>query len=352
MSPADSPAAVQPLLHTRLTERFGLAHPILSAPMAFVSGGALAGAVSRAGGLGLLGGGYAGLLPGEPELCKELALLQGQRCGVGFITWALQQRPWVLDELLERFTPACLVLSFGDPRPWARRLQQDRIPLLCQVQTLQQARLAIEAGAAAIIAQGQEAGGHGGGRGLFPLVPELADHLARHAPDTLLLAAGGIADGRGLAAALLLGADGVVMGSRFVACTAALAPPAALQRILQASGDETVRTTIIDALRGVSWPEEFSFRVLRNALTAQWAHREAEAMAARGSWSARYEEARKQQDYDTAAVVVGEAVGLIQDVQDAHFIIRHTVEQAATLLGQKAGILVSAASALSENAKQ
>ena len=337
MSPADSPAAVQPLLHTRLTERFGLAHPILSAPMAFISGGALASAVSRAGGLGLLGGGYAGLLPGEPELHKELALLQGQRCGVGFITWALQQRPWVLDEVLERCTPSCLMLSFGDPRPWARRLRLDRIPLLCQAQTLQQVQPALEAGAAAIIAQGQEAGGHGGGRGLLPLVPELADYLARHAPDTLLLAAGGIADGRGLAAALLLGADGVVMGSRFVACTEALAPPAALQRILQASGDETVRTTVIDVLRGVPWPDEFSFRVLRNTLTAQWAHRETEAMAARGSWSGRYEEARNQQDYDTAAVVVGEAVGLIQDVQDAQSIIQRTVTQAAFLLGTRAG---------------
>lgn len=344
MSPAEPLATAQPLLRTRLTERFGLAHPILSAPMAFVSGGALAGAVSKAGGLGLLGGGYAGLLPGEPELCEELALLQGQRCGVGFITWALQQRPWVLDELLERFTPACLMLSFGDPRPWAKRLQQDCIPLLCQVQTLQQARVALEAGAAAIIAQGQEAGGHGGGRGLLPLVPEIADFLARHEPDALLLAAGGIADGRGLAAALLLGADGVVMGSRLVASHQARTTPAALQRILQASGDETVRTTIIDALRGVPWPDDFSFRVLRNALTKQWLHREAEARSAHGSWAERYEEARRQQDYDTAAVVVGECVGLIHNIQDAHFLIRHTVEQAATLLGQKASIFVSTAS--------
>jgi nitronate monooxygenase len=106
-----------------------------------------------------------------------------------------------------------------------------------------------------------------------------------------------------------------------------------------------VRTTIIDALRGVPWPDEFSFRVLRNTFTEEWAHREAEALAAHGSWSARYEEARKRQDYDTAAVAMGECVGLIHEMQEAHFIIRHTVEQAATLLGQKGSILVSAASA-------
>ena len=97
------------LLHTRLTTRFGLVHPILSAPKAFIAGGALADAVSAAGALGLVAGGYAGLLPGEPVLDEELTLLQNRLYGVGFITWALQQRPWVLDQLLDNFTPTCIM---------------------------------------------------------------------------------------------------------------------------------------------------------------------------------------------------------------------------------------------------
>ena len=116
-------------------------------------------------------------------------------------------------------------------------------------------------------------------RSTLPFVPEVADYLAKRSPTTLLLAAGGIADGRGLAAALMLGADGVVVGSRFWSSAEALTPAAATDRAARATGDDTVRTRSIDALRGVPWPGEFSFRVLKNALTDEWAHREAEAAA-------------------------------------------------------------------------
>lgn len=321
-----------PGLRTRLTARFGLDTPILNAPMALVAGGALAAAVTHAGGLGLIGGGYAGTLGGEPELEAEAARAGGARIGIGFITWALDRAPALLDRALA-LQPACLFLSFGDARPHAARIHAAGVPLICQVQRAGDIDAALDAGAMAIVAQGTEAGGHGGARATLPLVVEAADRLAARSPDTLLLAAGGIADGRGLAAALMLGADGVVAGSALWAADEALTQDAALARALTASGDDTVRTRAIDALRGVPWPAEYSFRVLANALTDEWAAREADAFAARGSLREAYAAARQRGDYDTVVAVVGEAVGLIRAREPAADIIKRMTVQARARLG-------------------
>ena len=172
----------------------------------------------------------------------------------------------------------------------------------------------------------------GARRSTLPFVPEAADYLAKNAPATLLLAAGGIADGRGLAAALMLGADGVVVGTRFLASEEALTRTAALDRVLRATGDDTVRTKAGDALRGVPWPEEFSSRVVKNSLTAQWAHREAEAAAAFGSLAADYAEARSRQDFDVVTMAAGECVGLIHDRRSAASILETMVTQGELLL--------------------
>jgi nitronate monooxygenase len=114
-------------LRTRLTERFGLDTPVLNAPMALVAGGALAAAVTRAGGLGFIGGGYAGTLGNEPDLHAEFARAAGQRVGVGFITWALDRAPALLDAALA-CTPAAVFLSFGDPRPYAAKIHAAGVP--------------------------------------------------------------------------------------------------------------------------------------------------------------------------------------------------------------------------------
>jgi nitronate monooxygenase len=303
--------------------------------MALITGGRLAAAVSNAGGLGIVGGGYAGILGGEPDLKQELSHVQGHKFGIGFITWALARVPHVLDEVLSH-SPYCVFLSFGDPRPFAERVRQSGAKLICQVQSLRHIDQAIEAGAAAIVAQGTEAGGHGATRSTLPFVPEVADYLAKNASTTLLLAAGGIADGRGLAATLMLGADGVVVGTRFWASEEALTPAAASDRAISATGDDTVRTKAFDALRGVPWPGEFSFRIVKNKLTEQWAHRESEAAAAFGSLATAYAEARSRQDLDVVAVVAGECVGLISDRPGAASIVEAMVTQAELLLGQGA----------------
>ena len=322
-------------MRTRLTDSFKIEHPILCAPMALVTGGRLAAAVSAAGGLGIIGGGYAGILGGEPDLLEEIALARGQKFGVGFITWALSRAPDRLQAALE-CSPYCVFLSFGDPAPFAKTIRASGAKLICQVQTLRHVGEAIDAGADVIVAQGSEAGGHGGNRATLPFVPEVADYLASKAPATLLLAAGGIADGRGLAAALMLGADGVLVGTRFWASAEALTPVVASERAIRATGDDTVRTKAIDALRGVAWPNEFSFRIVRNALTEQWAHREADAARVFGTLAASYDEARSRQDLDIVAVVAGECIGLIRDRPSAASIVADMSARADLLLARGA----------------
>lgn len=185
--------------------------------MAFAAGGRLAAAVTEAGGLGLIGGGY-----GNAEwIEREFTAAGNTRVGCGFITWSLARQPELLDRVLSH-APAALMLSFGDPAPFAPAIRRAGSVLICQVQTLPHARQALAAGAEIIVAQGTEAGGHGGSRATLTLTPEIADLLARESPDTLLVSAGGIADGRGLAAVLMLGADGVLVGSRLWASEEAL----------------------------------------------------------------------------------------------------------------------------------
>jgi nitronate monooxygenase len=319
------------MITTRLTERFLIRHPIVCAPMALVTGGALAAAVSRAGGLGVVGGAYAGTLGGEPDLETEIALAKSGKFGVGFITWALARAPNMLTKALKH-SPLCVFLSFGDPGPFAAEIHDAGAALICQVQFLSQIEMALKAGAAAVVVQGTEAGGHGASRSTFPFVPEAADYLKQHSPETLLLAAGGIVDGRGLAAALMLGADGVVVGTRLWASSEALTPKAQTDKAIGMTGDSTIRTKVLDALRGIPWPSEYSFRFLKNKLTDEWTDRDAEAFHAFGSLSEKYAKARAQNDLDTVAVVCGEAVGLLKDRPNAEFIVNSMVAQAAGLL--------------------
>ena len=228
---------ISTVLKTRLTERLGLRHPIVGAPMAFAAGGRLASAITEAGGLGLIGGGY-----GDSEwLSREFDIAGNRLVGCGFITWAL--RPAVMDLALSRNSKAIL-LSFGDPVAFASRIKNRGVTLICQIQTRRDAERALDCGADVIVAQGSEAGGHGEKRGTFCLVPEVADLIAKVSPETLLCAAGGIGDGRGLASALMLGADGVVVGSRLWASEEANVGVRMHEAALSATGDDTIRSRV------------------------------------------------------------------------------------------------------------
>ena len=213
------------MLKTRLTQCLEINHPIIQAPMAFAAGGQLASAVSAAGGLGMIGGAYGD----NNWLETEFQNAGNQSIGCGFITWSLDQQPHLLDQVIEH-KPKALMLSFGNPAAYIEKIKSHGIKAICQVQTMKDAANAIDLGADIIIAQGSEAGGHGESRGTLNFVPEVADYIAAKSPDTLLCAAGGIGDGRGLAAALMLGADGVLVGSRFWASEEAIVAPKCMKR--------------------------------------------------------------------------------------------------------------------------
>ena len=321
-------------IRTRLTERLDLRHPIVLAPMALVSGGALASAVTGAGGLGMIGGGY-----GDADwLRRELAAAGNQRVGCGFITWSLAQQPHLLDLALEH-RPASVMLSFGDPAPFAPKVKAAGIPLICQVQTLAHAREALAAGADILVAQGTEAGGHGATRGTIALAPAVVDLVSRNAPETLVLAAGGIADGRGLAAALALGADGVLVGTRFYAAAESLAPDAVKRRITDIGGDDTLRTSVFDIVREKDWPKPFTIRGARNALTAEWQGREAE-LAAEGKGAVeRYNQAVSALDLEIMGVFAGEGADLIADVAPAATLLERMAADAEAARTRAASLI-------------
>lgn len=323
-----------PRLRTRLTEQLGIMHPILSAPMALAGGGALAAAVTRAGGLGLIGGGY-----GDSDWLGAQFLAAGNEAvGCGFITWSLAKQPELLDQVLAH-RPRALMLSFGDPRPFAPAIAAAGIPLICQCQTLAHVREALSAGASIIVAQGAEAGGHGQSRATMTLVPEAADLLARTSPETLLVAAGGIADGRGLAAALMLGADGVLVGTRLWASQEALTHARHQQAALAADGDASVRTRVPDVARRLDWPKPFTVRVANNAFVQRWHGQEDALDAAAEREAPRYREAFAAGDPDNAGVFFGEAAGLIHDLPAAGDIVARMAGEAADLLGGAAARL-------------
>lgn len=314
------------MIRTPLTKRLGILHPILLAPMDVVADARLTAAVSAAGGLGILGGGYGH----EQWLARELDLLVSSqaRFGVGFITWSMAKQPKLLDLVLER-KPAAVMLSFGDPKPFVERIQRAGAIAICQVQSIALAQEAVAAGADILVAQGTEAGGHGAARGLVTLVPEVIDAIGTDIP---VVASGGIADGRGLAAALTLGASGVLMGTRFYATPEAAGADAAKNRIRAATGDDTLRSIVFDITRRNVWPAPFTGRCLRNEHLDRWYGREVELMRHVDEESTRYAAARSEGNFDIAAVIAGESAGLVREISSVRDVVDRIVRDASMLL--------------------
>lgn len=310
-------------IRTRFTDRFGVHHPIMLAPMAMVSSGRLAAAVTAAGGLGAVGGGY-----GDADwLNRELVAADDERVACGFITWSLAKQPQLLALALEH-KPAAIMLSFGDPTPFAEAVRTADVPLICQVQSIAHAREALAAGADVLVAQGGEAGGHGASRGTFALVPAVVDLVRQTAPETLVMAAGGVTDGRGLAAALVLGADGVLVGTRFYASDESPAAAQMKRRIVEADGDHTVRTTVFDVARDLGWPEPFTARAVKNLFTENWHGNETRLVHARAAEAERYRRAAADHDSSVAAVFAGEGVDMIHDIVPVAEIIERIAQDA------------------------
>ena len=313
-------------INTPLTALLGIKHPILQAPMDTIAGTRLAAAVSRAGGFGILGGGYGDRAWLESETAK-LRQFSGS-FGIGFITWSLAKRPELLDIALAA-RPRAIMLSFGDPKPFAPRVKAAGALLICQVQSEDMARQALDAGADILIAQGTEAGGHGASRTTIDIVPAIVDRAAGRVP---VVAAGGIADGRGLAAMMMLGASGVLLGTRFYASVECDGAEEAKKLICAATSGSTVRGVIFDLSRNIIWPAPFTGRSLINDHLRRWTGREVELLQSMNTVATEYAAARAARNFDTAAVFAGESVGLIHDIPPAAEIVDRIVTEADHVL--------------------
>jgi nitronate monooxygenase len=297
-------------LSTAFTERFSVRHPIALAPMGGSAGGALVAAVSHGGGLGLLGGGG-----GDPTwLDREMAIVAeatDKPWGVGFQSWAVDVG--TVERALE-WNPAAVMLSFGDPSGFVEPIRRAGAALIIQATDLEEARQAVDLGADVVVAQGTEAGGHGArhGRSTMAFVPVVVDLAA----PTPVLAAGGIADGRGVAAALALGAAGVLVGTRFQATVEALVDPAISKAIVDGRGDDTERSTVLDIARGSRWPSKYPARTLGHPFLDRWRGREGE-LAADTDARRAYQDGVASGELTPLPVWAGEAVDLITDVASA-----------------------------------
>lgn len=322
------------MIHTRLCDLLSIRHPILNAPMGGTAIGALAAAVSNAGGFGMIGGTSGG---GPNWLRTQIRSAREKTTrpfGVGFISAFPGIDDLVQVALDERV--AVINHSFADPTPYVAAAKALGVRILAQVQSVAQAQRAARAGVDAIIAQGTEAGGHTGLAGTLALVPAVVDAVG----DIPVLAAGGIADGRGLAAVLMLGAVGASLGTRFVASEEWGGGAWEQQAVLAASADDTLRTSVYDQVRGAPFPAGIADRVLRNQFNSAWEGRTTEIAAQRVELQQVLAAGSQAQDPAVVDISAGVAVGLIHALEPAGVIVQRIVAEAEALLRHRSAQLV------------
>lgn len=315
-------------MRTWLTERFDLAVPVVAAPMAGVSTGGLAAAVSAAGGLGMLGIGPTS----TPERVREqcAAAREGGRFGVGLMAWALAQDDTIVEVVADE-APALVSVSYGPYDRWVAPLQAAGIVVATQVGTLAEALAAERAGVDVLVARGGEGGGHGRNDvATLPLLQSVLD-----AVQVPVLAAGGIGTARGLAAVLAAGAAGAWVGTAFLACTEAATSAGARERLFAAADGDTAYGRVFDVGQRLAWPPEYGGRALRNAFFDRWVGREDE-LAADDAAAAALQAARQQADFDLACVYVGQGVGLLREDRSAAEVLGE-LARAEALLNRAVG---------------
>jgi nitronate monooxygenase len=302
----------------------GLRVPIVNAPMGGVAGGRLAAAVSAAGGLGMVGMGSAG---STSSLKDELPHVRG-KFGIGLVDWVMRQEPQLLDAALAA-RPALLSVSFGTDLSWVGRAHDAGIAAATQVYDSADARRAQDAGIDVLVARGAEGGGHGDATiATLPLLDAVLD-VAR----VPVLAAGGIASPRSLAAVLAAGASGAWLGTCLSATTEALTTDGARQALVAACETDTTSTRVFDIARGLPWPERFPSRVLRNDFVECWASRE-DALADDAEAQAELAAAFAADDRRTAPVDAGQGVGMVTGVEPVGQVIERLCTGAAELLAK------------------
>jgi nitronate monooxygenase len=282
--------------------------------MAGVSGGAMARAVSEAGGLGMIGVSGAHRAEFVTEQC---AIPAGAEVpfGVGLMVWVLDDRPELFEATIAA-QPSLVSVSFGNPAPYVGPLHDAGIAVAAQVNTAADVVRAVDAGVDVIVAQGTEAGGHTGQRATLPLLQEVLTLT-----DRPVVAAGGIATGRGMAAALVAGAAGVWIGTPLLACPEGLNSPAARARVCAARGEETVLTRAFDVAQRLAWPERWPGRALVNEFSRTWHGRE-DDLSRDLAASQRVVEARRTDDLEQGPLYAGESVGLVTAERSATDVVR------------------------------
>src|SRR4051794_21912812 len=240
-------------LRTRLTERLGIEHPMVLAPMGLWSEVSLAAAVSNGGGLGTFGAAGRIMRLNEQYVRDTIAALRERTdkpFGAGFITALIAENPANLDIVLEAEVPVVL-FSFHDPTAYVSLAKEAGATTICQVQSFAAAQVAVDAGTDVLAVQGNEAGGHTSGLNLLPFLARVLDAF----PDVLVLASGAVTNGRALAAVLAAGADGAWMGTAFLAATeAAAVQPAHVEAILRSDGSDTIYSEVFDILLDAAYP--------------------------------------------------------------------------------------------------
>jgi NAD(P)H-dependent flavin oxidoreductase YrpB (nitropropane dioxygenase family) len=322
------------VIHTRVCELFGIEHPILLGPMGSATGAALAAAVSNAGGLGTVG--CVGRTPDWiAQTAREIREKTDRPFGLNLLLFDA-------DEAAMNAVFAARPPVFSSAWPWPEqdlrglfsRAHGQGARVVHMVSGVPEALRAAQAGADAIVAQGTEGGGHVGLMGTMALVPQVVRAVA----PVPVLAAGGIATGEGLAAALVLGADGVLVGTRFLATPEAPVADGFKKVILASDGHDTVLTEIPDIARGRVWPGAYS-RVVRNRLIETWAGREGELRAHRAEVGAAMVRAFQAGDAEEAPLFIGQDAGLIDAIVPAAELVARLVAEAEAALSRAAAAI-------------
>lgn len=311
-------------LHTGLCDFLGIKYPILNAGMSLVAGPDLAAAVSNAGGLGMLGA--AELSPGDlRDAIRKIKSATDSPFGVNLLI-ALGEEvvKKQMEVILEEKVPV-LVSGLGDPAPWVPLLHKEGIKVGSMIGKVKHATRIASGGADIIIAQGTEAGGHTGEVGTLALIPQVVD-----AVEVPVVAAGGIGDGRGLVAALALGAQAVVMGTRFIPTRESAAHGNFKELLLRIKEDQTVVTR---AYTGKPC------RVVKNEYTERFKGREHEiqpfpqqAFVSFREVGTMYVEGR-----ELGFAPAGQIAGIIDKIEPAGEVVRAVVREAEELLDRMAG---------------
>ncbi|ORA10079.1 NAD(P)H-dependent flavin oxidoreductase [Mycobacterium arosiense] len=253
------------MLSTPWSTSFGLRVPIVNAPMGGVAGGRLAAAVTAAGGLGMVG---MGSVATRGLLAEQLAHVEG-RFGIGMVDWVMRNEAGLLEDALAA-RPLLLSVSFGTEWSWVAKAHDAGIPTVTQVYDSDGARRAADAGVDILVARGSEGGGHGEDKlGLLPLLDAVLDAVS-----VPVLAGGGVASARSLAAVLAAGASGAWVGTRFSACPEALTGDPGRRALVTATQTDTAVTRVFDVAKGLPWPARFPSRVLANDFVEHWTGQE------------------------------------------------------------------------------